>query len=139
MEITTAMLADAAHVADGKLYVLGGAFDTINARTVPVVHGSLSVVLVAQVGQAERNRDLALVIRLVDEDEKAVGVEAQGQLRVGAPPGLRPGDASIVPMTITLHDVRLPEAKGYSFRVMHGAQELARIPFRVAVLPTSGA
>ncbi len=45
--LTTAMLADAAQVQGGKLFVLGGGFDTISAQSLPVVHRSLAVALVA--------------------------------------------------------------------------------------------
>ena len=82
MRLTTAMLADAAQVQGGKLFVLGGGFDTISARTVPVVHRSLTLAMVAEVDPDERHRDLEIAIVLVDEDGQALDVEAKGKLRV---------------------------------------------------------
>ena len=90
MRLTTAMLADAAQVQGGKLFVLGGGFDTISVRSLPVVHRSLAVALVAVVSPEERHRDLEIVIGLIDEDGQSLGVEAKGKLRVGAPPNLPP-------------------------------------------------
>lgn len=131
MRFTTAMLADAAQVQGGKLFVLGGGFDTITARSLPVVHRNVSVALVAEVDPDERHRDLEIVIRLVDEDGKALGVEAKGKLRVGAPPNLPPGSSSIVPIVSPFYNIRFPEAKGYAFVISYEGEELARVRFRV--------
>lgn len=131
MKLTSAMLADAAQVTAGKLYVLGGAFDTITARSFPVVYRSLAVVLVAEVGPGDRNRDLALKISLVDEDGADMGVESVGNLRVGAPSSLPAGAATVVPLVGAFGNIRFPRAGGYLFLVEHEGTELAAIPFRV--------
>ncbi len=131
MRLTAAMLADAAQVTAGKLYVLGGAFDTITARTFPVVYRSLAVVLVAEVGPADRNRDLELEIALFDEDGADLGVRSRGNLRVGAPASIPAGAASVVPLVGAFGNVRFPEPGGYVFVVTHDGEELARIPFRL--------
>jgi len=131
MRLTTAMLADAAQVQGGKLFVLGGGFDTISARTVPVVHRSLTLAMVAEVDPDERHRDLEIAIALVDEDGQALDVEAKGKLRVGAPPNLPPGSASIVPIVSPFYNIRFPDAKGYAFVINFEEDELARVRFRV--------
>ena len=135
MRLTTAMLADAAQVQGGKLFVLGGGFDTISARTVPVVHRSLSLAMVAEISPEERHRDLEIAISLVDEDGQPLEVEARGKLRVGAPPNLPPGSTSIVPIVSPFHNIRFPDAKGYAFVVTLDDEELARIQFRVVKVP----
>lgn len=131
MRLTTAMLADAAQVQGGKLFVLGGGFDTISARTVPVVHRSLTLAMVAEVDPDERHRDLEIAIALVDEDGQSLDVEAKGKLRVGAPPNLPPGSASIVPIVSPFYNIRFPDAKGYAFVINFEDEELARVRFRV--------
>ena len=135
MRLTSAMLADAAQVQNGKLYVLGGGFDTISVGSIPVVHRNLSLAMVAEVGPDERQRDLDLMIKLLDEDGNDIGVEAKGKLRVGAPPNLPPGSPSIVPIVSPFHNITFPEAKGYAFVVSLNDAELARIKFRVVLLP----
>lgn len=125
------MLADAAQVQGGKLFVLGGGFDTVTARSLPAVHRNLAVVLVAVIGPDDRHRDLELTISLIDEDGVATGVEAKGKLRVGAPPNLPPGASSTVPMVSAFSNIRFESAKGYAFTIWHDGRELARIPFRV--------
>jgi Family of unknown function (DUF6941) len=135
MKLTSAMLADAAQVQSGKLFVLGGGFDTISVRSLPAVHRSLTLAMVAEVDPDERQRDLELVIKLIDEDGGDIGVEARGKLRVGAPPNLPPGSSSIVPIVSPFHNITFPEAKGYAFVVSLNDNELARIAFRVVKLP----
>ena len=125
------MLADAAQVQSGKLYVLGGGFDTISVRKLPATHRSVSLAMVAEVGPDERQQDLELVVQLVDEDGGELGVMAKGKLRVGAPPNLPPGSASIVPIVSPFHNVTFPEAKGYAFVVTMNEVELTRVKFRV--------
>lgn len=135
MRLTSAMLADAAQVQSGKLFVLGGGFDTITVRSLPAVHRSLTLAMVAEVSPEERQRDLVLGIKLVDEDGAEIGVEAKGKLRVGAPPNLPPGSPSIVPIVSPFHNITFPEAKGYTFLVSVDDTELARIGFRIVQVP----
>ncbi len=134
MKMTSAMLADSAQVQAGKLFVLGGGFDTISVRSLPAVHRSLSVAMVAEIAPEERQRDLELEINLVDEDGTDMGVAAKGKLRVGTPPNLPPGAPSIVPIVSPFHNITFPEAKGYSFLVSLNGTELARIKFRVVLI-----
>ncbi len=134
MKMTSAMLADSAQVQSGKLFVLGGGFDTISVRSLPAVHRSLSVAMVAEVPPEERQRDLELEINLVDEDGNEMGVAAKGKLRVGTPPNLPPGASSIVPIVSPFHNITFPEAKGYSFLVSLNGTELARVRFRVVLV-----
>jgi hypothetical protein len=134
MKMTSAMLADAAQVQAGKLFVLGGGFDTISVRSLPATHRSLSLAMVAEVAPEDRQRDLDLAIKLVDEDGAEMGVAAKGRLRVGTPPNLPPGASSIIPIVSPFHNITFPEAKGYSFLVSLNDQELARVKFRVVLL-----
>lgn len=131
MKLTAALLADAAQVQSGKLFVLGGGFDTISVRSLPATHRNLSLAMVAEVGPAERDRDLELHITLIDEDGTPLGVEAKGMLRVGLPPNLPPGSPSIVPIVTPFHNITFPKAMGYTFIVSFDDNELARIRFRV--------
>ena len=131
MRLTSAMLADSAQVQGGKLFILGGGFDTITVRSAPATHRSRTLAMVAEVDPDARQRDLELHISLVDEDGQSIGVEAKGKLRVGAPPNLPPGSASIVPIVSPFHNITFPAAKGYAFVVTLDDRELARIRFRV--------
>ncbi len=129
------MLADSAQVQGGKLFVMGGGYETIRARTVPVVHRNINVVLVVEIGPAERNQDIDLVIELMDEDGRPIGVKANGRLRVGDQPSLPPGTSSLVPLVSPFYNVKFAEAKGYTFVISHGDTELGRLRLRVVTIP----
>ena len=91
MRFTSAMLADAAQVQSGKLFVLGGGFDTIPVRSVPAVHRSLTLAMVAEVDPDERQRDLLAAVReradaLIDTSDLNVH-----QLRSEIENGFAPG------------------------------------------------
>jgi hypothetical protein len=134
MRFTSAMLADQAQVTAGKLFVLGGGFDTLTTRSTPAMHRAIAVVLVAEVGPSDRNRDLEVTIRLVDEDGGETGIEATGRFRVGAPSSLPAGATSSVPLVTMFNNVRFEKAGGYVFVVEHEGVESARIPLRVRSL-----
>ncbi len=135
MNVTSAMLADSAQVHAGKLFVIGGGFDTIRTRSVPAVHKALAVVMVIEVNPGERETNLSIEVTLMDEDMQSLGPRASGTLRVGDAPSHRPGQASIVPLAIPFFDLRFPREQGYVFRVSHQDEELTRIPFSVLVVP----
>jgi hypothetical protein len=134
MRFTSALLADSAQVTAGKLFLIGGAFDTLTTRTLPAVHRSIAVVLVAEIGPADRNRDLSVTIRMVDEDGGETGLQATGKFRVGTPSSLPAGATSSVPLVTMFTNVRFEKGGGYVFVVEHDDAELARIPLRVRAL-----
>lgn len=125
------MLADAAQVQGGKLNILGGGFEVIRARAMPVIHRNINLALIVEVAAEERNQNLDIIIDLIDEDGKAMGVQAKGRLRIGDQPNLPPGAPSLVPLVSPFHNVRFPEAKGYTFVITHGEDELGRVRLRV--------
>ncbi len=75
------------------------------------------------------------MIALIDEDGHALSVEAKGKLRVGAPPNLPPGSSSVVPIVTPFYNVRFADAKGYAFVISYEEEELARVTFRVVLVP----
>lgn len=134
MRFTTAMLADAAQVTAGKLFVLGGGYDTITTRQLPARHRGIAVVLVAEVGPGDRNRDLTVTITMRDEDGGETGITATGTFRVGTPSTLPAGATSSVPLVTQFNNVPFERAGGYVFTVEHEGTELARLPLRVRSL-----
>ena len=135
MRVTSALLADSAQVHAGKLFIMGGGFDTIRTRSVPALHKALAVVMVVEVTPGERETNLAIEVTLMDEDMQPLGPRASGTLRVGEAPAHRPGQSSVVPLAIPFFDLQFPHEQGYVFRVSHQEDELARIPFTVLVVP----
>ena len=132
MKATSAFLADSAQVKGGKLYVLGGAFDTIRSRRFPVVHKAMAFVMVLEITPSERDQVVDIEVDLMDEDMNPTGSKAKGQFKVPEPAQGRPGQVSVFPIAIPFFDIRFPSAGGYVFRVTFGdGEELVRVPFWV--------
>lgn len=132
MEVTAALLADAATVQSGKLYIHGGGWDVIQSGTFPSVHPSLSLAFNVRIEYSEALDDIPLAIELLDEDDALVGPKIEGTVNVGHAPRSTRGQASFVPQALTFNLVRFEKAGGYRFRITSGERELASVPFRLA-------
>jgi hypothetical protein len=133
------LLCDAAETANGKLYVLGGGWSQVLVPDTPFAM-ALAVKLAVPWDQA--NTRFTIEARLVTDDgEPALTPEgepirAQGQIEVGRPPGLKPGEALDAPFVLRF-TVTLPPG-GYVWELLIGPPEghiAARAAFRVRAAP----
>jgi hypothetical protein len=139
MDLTTAMLADAAAVLDGKLYIHGGGWDRLNTATAPVTHPSMSLVLVFRLEQHEALKDIPVNFVLADEDRHNEIIRGQVNMRVGIPPLVTRGEPIQNPFTVTLQGIQFPKLGRYTFLIESGETELARLPITVSSPPAAGA
>src|SRR5471032_39105 len=86
MELDFAFLADAADVSMGKLFVMGGAFDTIHVAGFPATHPALVVVVRLLLSPVDLDRKHDLQILLLDADARHIA-SASGELTVPKAPG----------------------------------------------------
>src|SRR6266536_3343202 len=93
MEVDFVILADGAHVAGEKLYVLGGGWTNIWAREFPTVHqGSIAVGMMVPWNETNRRHSVEIV--LLNSDGQQVGDPlVSGEFEVGRPPGMPQGVA----------------------------------------------
>jgi hypothetical protein len=136
METTTAMLADAASVEGGKLFVHGGAWDTINVATIPAMHPTMALVLVFRIEYDEALADIPIIIELLDEDDRPFGPRIEGVINTGHPPRTRRGTPTFHPLTMAFNMLNFEHEGGYRFRVTTEEHELASVPFRVRTAST---
>ena len=134
MRLQSAMLADAARVAESKLYVFGGQWDRIYAHTFPATHAGLTVVLVIEVSHAEALTDHHLRVGLM-RDGDPVGPEARGLINVGHAPGTRPGAPSYVPIALPFESLRFDHPGRYEWAVTLNGEPVGSIPLEVAMAP----
>ncbi len=136
MDLVAAMIADAAVVERGKLYIHGAGWDTIYAGSVPVTHPLMALALLFRVPYSEALVDIPISIELVDEDGRGITPPAkvEGKINVGHAPGTKPGWPIAVPQAIQFQGLQLPKVGGYSFRITSGQTELASVLFRLAPL-----
>lgn len=133
MEVTTAILADAATVADGKVYVHGGGWNAIIAPQIPATHPSLALVLALKMDWHEGNEDLPIVIELVNEDGKPAGARAEMILRIAPTPVTKKGADLYQYLAHTFVGLQFDEYGAYSFQVVNDGDVLASVP--LSVLP----
>jgi hypothetical protein len=103
----TMLLADAAQVADGKLYILGGGWSMTGPMEVPS-----AIAIKIEVPWDQANRQHHFDLELFDSDGQTVkmGTEAvriQGQFETGRPAGLAPGTPLDVPLAISIGPLAL--------------------------------
>lgn len=114
--LTTFMLADHAEALNGKLYVTGGSWNIIYARDLPYEHPHLSVAATIEVPWTATNETHSFRVELFDADRKpALPQKLEGQLEVGRPPGMRPGDYTNVVLVFNVNKLKFEEPGSYSF------------------------
>lgn len=123
------MLADAAQVANGKLFILGGGWARLTAESMPVVRAYELAIRVV-VPWTETNRKLTFELQLVDEDGKALlDPVVRADISVGRPVQLKEGTDQVVPLTLRLPSVRLDREGRYAFTLTFEGEEVARTAF----------
>lgn len=128
------MIADAAAVQGGKLYVHGGGWDRITTASLPWVHPTLALAFILRIEYLEALRDHPVTIELLDDDEQLVFPKIEGSVRVGHPPTLAAGSPLFVPQAITLNSLQFAKHGTYRFRVTAGGS-VAEVPFYVSPPP----
>jgi len=111
------LLADAAQVAEGKLYVLGGGWSITSAKL-----RTSAIALKIEVPWTEANQRHRLELALVDGDgqpvlgENGAPITVAGDFETGRPAGLAAGSALDVPLAITLGPLPLRAGSRYVWR-----------------------
>ena len=132
MEVDFAFLADCAEAHQGNVSVLGGAFDTLWAEKLPVIHPRLSFVLrlVMSPGEMGRKHDLEIIV--MDEDGRRIATVV-GELAVGSrspdlPAGWRQGFLSVM----HFQNLAFSRYGNYCFDIVVNNSSLKSVALRVA-------
>jgi hypothetical protein len=133
MQVTSALLADAATMAEGKLYVHGGGWNSIISPQIPTVHPSLALVLAFKAEWHEANENLAVAIELVNEDGQPAGVRVDMTMRVAPSPIAKKGADLYQSTAHTFIGLRFEKYGAYRFQVTHNEQMLATVP--IVIMP----
>ena len=128
------MLADAARVADNKLYVFGGQWDRLYTNSFPATHAGLTIVLVIEVSYSEALTDHHLHVALM-RDGEAMGPEARGVINVGHAPGTTLGAPSYVPIALPFEQILFPHAGRFEWVVTLNDEPVGFIPLEVTLAP----
>lgn len=132
MNLQALLVADHAEAVNGKLYVIGGCWNVIFAPSFPVVHSHLSLATSIAVPWTATNDRHTIEVALVDADGKELLPQKMGgEFEVGRPPGMRPGDDSMVVLVFNVNNLQFERSGWYSFVMSIDGSELGRTRFKV--------
>lgn len=135
MKLSTFLLADHAEAVNGKLYVVGGAWNSIAASQFPTAHNHLSVGAVIHVPWESTNQAHTMELRIVDADGAPIIPEPlQGQFETGRPPGMRAGDEHLVAMVFNFNGLVFERPGAYEFHLLVDGDEMGLLRFSVMKL-----
>ncbi len=129
VRVTTSLLADAATVADGKLYVHGGGWDAINAAALPLTYPSFALALVLDLSVPELTGDKVEIVLVDGEDNRILSVT--GHLESGGPERY-PNKASVnLPLALPFSNVPFARPGIYTFKVSVAGEQIHSLDFLV--------
>ncbi len=138
--IDVALLADAVQAVRGKLFVLGGGWDTLWVRGVPARHPSLAIGLRLRVPVSWAADSLKLSVELQDEDGKPLLPNPLShQIRLPSDPGrqMNATDFGLI-RSFTFNNLRFDREGPYSFVISVDDEPVTRLRFTVRARPASG-
>jgi len=129
MDIEYALIADYAEIVAGKLYVMGGGWDSTTTSDVPTGI-RMAVAVGVRLGWEETNTAIPVEMTVHDDDAQEL-VRVNGAVQVGRSADLLPGTTQLAQIAINLQ-LNLPTFGGYRVRVVVGAGDVTRsLPFRL--------
>jgi hypothetical protein len=135
--IDFAVLADAAQAIGGKLYLLGGGWDTLRVAGFPARHHTMAIGMRIRVPWTWTGRRTSLSIDLQDEDGHSLF--ERGRLvhlfEVGRPQNVPEGSDIGLVRAFTFNNVPLPKPGGYAFAIAVNDVEVERLRFMVRERP----
>jgi hypothetical protein len=133
MDIDFLILADAAQVAEGKLYLMGGGWDRLAVNTLPTAQSvGIAVGIVVPWGDTNAPHQLRLTVE--DEDGGAVLPPIEVRIEVGRPPGL-PAGADQRVMVAFNAQLALSRLGDYAVTATLGGDVRRRLRFGVVAGP----
>jgi hypothetical protein len=134
VDLDFAFLADSADVASSKLYVMGGAFDTIYVQSFPAVHASLAVVIRLLLNPHDLDRKHKLDIVLLDADGRQIA-SAPSELIVNKTSDLPAGWKQPFTLPMRFFNTPFHAAGHYLIEILMNGTTLKTIPLRVILSP----
>jgi hypothetical protein len=128
MNISMALLADCANISqEGKLNIMG-IFDRVNAKSLPVVHPQMQLVITIEADRAEAEKEHRIEIQLIDSDgAKLFGIE--GQMKFATP---SPGERIKINYTSQLNNVKFDRFGTHEFKILINNEVRKSVPLIVA-------
>jgi hypothetical protein len=139
--VDIALLADAVQAVRGKLFVLGGGWDTLWVRQFPARHPSLAIGLRLRVPVSWHSEHLLLAVELQDADGKGVLPKALSHdIKLPASPPQTPtaSDYGLI-RSFTFNNLQFTGEGAYSFVISVDDEPVSRLRFTVRQRPETRA
>jgi hypothetical protein len=133
VQIHSLMLADSAQAVDGKLYVLGGAWNMLRFPEFPASL-MVGIAVAIDVDWTETNARHHLDIHFEDADGNAMDPTIGADFEAGRPPGAIAGAELRIVMAVN-GPVAIPAPGQYAAVASVGGVELARSRFQAILAP----
>jgi hypothetical protein len=132
-----ALLADAVQVLQGKLYVLGGGWNTLFVVEFPARHPSVGVGLRVRVPWSWTEQPLRIGIDLQDEDGARMlpGPPISQTVKVSRPQGMPDGSDVVLARSFTFNNLVFPKSGSFSFVISLDDVPADRLRFTVLERP----
>lgn len=139
--VDVALLADSVQAVRGKLFVLGGGWDTLWVRGFPARHPSLAIGLRLRIPVSWTAETIKLTVELQDEDGKGLlpqplNHEVRLPSNRAHPPGAT--DVGLI-RSFTFNNLRFDHEGAFSFVISVDDEPVSRIRFTVRQRPGPGA
>jgi uncharacterized protein YcnI len=123
-------LADHATVENGKVFVNGGFWDRLQVPSFPAAV-NFSIVAVVVVPWHAHNQKHTFSVTFEDADKNPLAGQFDGEFQIGTDPSHRQGDASIVPLTMTVTGFGIERPAEYAAVLSIDGHEIDRWPVLV--------
>ena len=124
------ILADWAEVINGKIYVQGGGWTTINAHEPLPVSRTIAIAVSPRVEWHETNVPHDLVIRILREEGQAELARIDARFEVGRSAGLPQGSSQPHPIAVNL-PLTFERSGEYEVRASIDGEEVTTLAFRI--------
>jgi hypothetical protein len=122
--------ADHAEALGGKLFVHGGYWGRLNFPVFPHALPHMTLAVVLEVPFAAYHAQHHFSIGMEDADGKALPLTVEGQFQVGAPPDIKYGDPTVMPLAIPLNGLVFERPGRYIFTLSVDGEEIDRYAVR---------
>ncbi len=132
-----AFVADAVQAVGGKLYVIGGGWDTLYVRGFPARHPTMGIGIRIRVPWSNIE-EFRLSVDLVDEDGTSLfrGRTLAQTIKINRPSSMPAGSDMGIVRAFTFNNLAFPKEGGYAFRILVDDEEVSRLRFRIRHRPS---
>jgi hypothetical protein len=136
VDVDYVVVADAVTSANGKHYIHGGGWDSIQSAVFPAVHSQVGVAIRLRIGWHDTNQNHELALDIQDADNTSIlPAPLVSAVNAGRPPTLAVGEDQVLCLALAINGLQFPKPGDYSFVVALDGVENVRQVVHVRLAP----